>query len=193
MFDCCTRLLTLSCDFRVVASPERGFLAHSTSNLAFTSSEQRPTETMSKLPAVFADTEDSQLVADAKKQVPEDQDYSYTERDVILYNLGIGATAQELQWTYENHDEFGALPTFGVIPQFGASSGSSLEWLPNFNPVRFSNRILRPTLPCLTNCVALLLAGDNTFASFPGRRRQSFYTANNTCPSKLLYLLKPTS
>ncbi|KAI9568251.1 hydroxysteroid dehydrogenase [Boletus coccyginus] len=91
---------------------------------------------MSKLPSVFADTEDSQLVADAKKQVPEDQDYSYTERDVILYNLGIGATEQELQWTYENHDEFGALPTFGVIPQFGASSGSSLEWLPNFNPAK---------------------------------------------------------
>jgi len=91
---------------------------------------------MSKLPAVFADPEDSQLVADVKTQVPEDQDYSYTERDVILYNLGIGATEQELQWTYEGHDEFGALPTFGVIPQFGASSGVPLGWLPNFNPAK---------------------------------------------------------
>lgn len=96
------------------------------------------TETM--LPTVFVDPEDSQLVADTKKQVPEDQDYSYTERDVILYNLGIGATEQELQWTYEGHEEFGALPTFGVIPQFGASSGIPLGWLPNFNPVRVSGQ-----------------------------------------------------
>lgn len=54
---------------------------------------------------------------------------------MILYNLGVGATEKELQWTYEGHDEFGVLPTFGVIPQFPASSGLPLDWLPNFNPV----------------------------------------------------------
>ncbi|KAG9314862.1 hydroxysteroid dehydrogenase [Chiua virens] len=91
---------------------------------------------MSKLPTAFVDSEDSQLVADAKKEVPEDQDYSYTERDVILYNLGVGATEQELQWTYEGHEEFGALPTFGVIPQLAASSGIPLGWLPNYNPAK---------------------------------------------------------
>ncbi|KAF9223871.1 NAD(P)-binding protein [Gyrodon lividus] len=91
---------------------------------------------LEKLPDVFADPADSQLVADAKKHVPEDHEYSYTERDVVLYNLGIGATEQELQWTYEGHDDFGALPTFGVIPQFIASSGVSLGWLPNFNPAK---------------------------------------------------------
>lgn len=91
---------------------------------------------MSKLPDVFVDAEDSQLVADAKKQVPEDHEYSFTERDIILYNLGIGATEQELQWTYEGHEDFGALPTFGVVPQFAASSGVSLGWLPNFNPAK---------------------------------------------------------
>ena len=72
----------------------------------------------------------------AKKESHELTEYEYTERDVILYNLGVGAQATELQWTYENHDSFGALPTFGVIPQFAASSGMSLDWLPNFNPVR---------------------------------------------------------
>ena len=55
---------------------------------------------------------------------------------MILYNLGIGATEQELQWTYENHEDFAALPTFGVIPQFSASAGISFDFLPNFNPVR---------------------------------------------------------
>ncbi|KAG5726556.1 hypothetical protein E4T56_gene4687 [Termitomyces sp. T112] len=87
-------------------------------------------------PNAFADPEDSQLVADAKKAPVDPVEYSYTERDVIVYNLGIGATEKELQWTYEGDDEFAALPTFGVIPQFPASSGLPLDWLPNFNPAK---------------------------------------------------------
>lgn len=89
-----------------------------------------------KDPKAFADAEDSALVAEAKQQIPAPVDYQFTERDVILYNLGIGATAKELQWTFEGDDEFAALPTFGVIPQFQASGGMPLDWLPNFNPVR---------------------------------------------------------
>lgn len=96
---------------------------------------------MSKLPDVFTDPEDSKLVGDAKIDKPEDHEFSYTERDVILYNLGIGATAKDLQWTYEGHEEFAALPTFGVVPQFPASSGISLGWLPNYNPVRRHDRV----------------------------------------------------
>ncbi|KAG5652323.1 hypothetical protein H0H81_005391 [Sphagnurus paluster] len=87
-------------------------------------------------PNAFADPEDSQLVADAKKARADPVEYSYTERDVILYNLGVGATAKELQWVFEGDDEFGVLPTFGVVPQFAASSGLSLDWLPNFNPAK---------------------------------------------------------
>ena len=83
----------------------------------------------------YADSEDTELVAKAKRNVEEPLDYSYTERDVILYNLGIGATEKELQWTFESDDEFSAIPTFGVIPQFMASSTISLDWLPNYNPV----------------------------------------------------------
>ena len=86
----------------------------------------------------FSDPADSQLVADAKRDIPGLVEYTYTERDVILYNLGIGATAKELRWTYENHEEFAALPTFGVIPQFQASMGLPLDWLPNYNPVSTS-------------------------------------------------------
>ena len=68
----------------------------------------------------YIDPEDSALVVEAKKSPTEPVHYSYTERDVILYNLGIGATATDLQWTYEGHEQFAALPTFGVIPQFHA-------------------------------------------------------------------------
>ena len=83
----------------------------------------------------YADPEDSEVVAQAKKEPQEPIEFNYTERDVILYNLGVGATEQELQWTYENHEDFAALPTFGVIPQFLASAGLSFDFLPNFNPV----------------------------------------------------------
>ena len=95
----------------------------------------------------YADPEDSEVVAQAKKEVQEPVEYSYTERDVILYNLGIGATEQELQWTFENHEDFAALPTFGVIPQFQASSGLSFDFLPNFNPVSCSFTLELGTRP----------------------------------------------
>jgi multifunctional beta-oxidation protein len=83
-----------------------------------------------------ADPEDSDLVAKAKKVPQEPYEYTFAEKDVILYNLGIGATEKELQWTFEGHDNFSALPTFGVIPQFPASSGMSMDFLPNFNPAK---------------------------------------------------------
>ena len=44
----------------------------------------------------FTDSEDSKTVAEAKKIVPESTEYSYTERDIILYNIGIGASEKEV-------------------------------------------------------------------------------------------------
>ncbi|KAF9565233.1 multifunctional beta-oxidation protein [Agrocybe pediades] len=87
-------------------------------------------------PNAFSDPEDSQLVREAKRVPTEPVPYSYTERDVILYNLGIGATEKELKWTFEGDDEFSALPTFGVVPQFACGAGIPLDWLPNFNPAK---------------------------------------------------------
>lgn len=83
----------------------------------------------------YVDPEDSEIVIEAKKNPIDPVDYSYTKRDVILYNLGIGATERDLQWTYEDHDQFAALPTFGVVPQFYASGSVPLDFLPDFNPV----------------------------------------------------------
>jgi hypothetical protein len=73
------------------------------------------------MPNNYIDPEDSDIVVEAKKSPVDPVDYDYTERDVILYNLGIGATEKDLQWTYEGDDQFAALPTFGVIPQFHAN------------------------------------------------------------------------
>jgi len=84
-----------------------------------------------------SDPEDSEIVAKAKKANGGvyKSEYSYTERDCMLYNLGIGASEKELKYTFEGSSDFQVIPTFGVIPQFAASSGMPLDWLPNFSPM----------------------------------------------------------
>lgn len=82
----------------------------------------------------YFNAEDPELVKNAKRVIPDAVEFSYDERDVIVYNLGLGATEKELQWVYEGDENFGPLPTFGVCPQF--SAGFPLDWLPDFNPVR---------------------------------------------------------
>jgi len=65
---------------------------------------------------------------------------SYSQDDVILYHLGIGAgagetatQADELEYTYEKNLK--VLPSFGVVPVFGAMGGvMSVPGL-EFNPV----------------------------------------------------------
>jgi hypothetical protein len=74
-------------------------------------------------------------VKNAKRLIPDAVEFEYDERDIIVYNMGVGATEKELQWVYEGDENFGALPTFGVCPQFASSAGFPFDWLPNFNPV----------------------------------------------------------
>jgi multifunctional beta-oxidation protein len=45
---------------------------------------------------VFADPEDSDSVREAKKIVVEPLEYEYDHKQVILYNLGIGATEKQV-------------------------------------------------------------------------------------------------
>ena len=60
--------------------------------------------------------------------------YTYTERDVILYNLAIGAKPTELSLVYEGSDNFQVLPTFGIVPTYTAESPYNLkDIVPNFD------------------------------------------------------------
>ncbi|KAJ3207063.1 hypothetical protein HDU67_007695 [Dinochytrium kinnereticum] len=62
--------------------------------------------------------------------------FEYTERDVILYALGVGAKRTDLSLVYENNDPFITLPTFAVIPAFSAQLQIPFDTiLKNFNPM----------------------------------------------------------
>jgi 3-hydroxyacyl-CoA dehydrogenase/3a,7a,12a-trihydroxy-5b-cholest-24-enoyl-CoA hydratase len=64
--------------------------------------------------------------------------FSYNERDVILYNLGVGVSTQQedhLKFLFEMHDEFCVLPTYMVIPSMTNMAGlSSVQGL-EINPM----------------------------------------------------------
>lgn len=92
----------------------------------------------------YADPEDCELVTKAKKEtVTGPEEFTWDHRDLILYHLGIGAGEKDLHWTYEGHDNFSVIPTFGVIPSFDVCAGLPLDWLPNYNPVSFSHLLNR--------------------------------------------------
>ncbi|KAJ3370085.1 hypothetical protein GGF31_004702 [Allomyces arbusculus] len=62
--------------------------------------------------------------------------FAFTERDVILYALGVGATRKDLPWVYENSEQFHALPSFGIITGFAAMNAVPFgDFLPEFNPM----------------------------------------------------------
>ncbi|KAH8701106.1 peroxisomal hydratase-dehydrogenase-epimerase [Talaromyces proteolyticus] len=60
---------------------------------------------------------------------------SWIKRDVLLYNISLGARSDQLELVYENHPNFHVVPAFGVIPQFTAKASFNYpRLLPNFNP-----------------------------------------------------------
>jgi acyl dehydratase len=63
-------------------------------------------------------TERKTLADAAGTEIPP-MEFEYTERDTMLYALGVGAT--ELDFVYERNLK--ALPTFAVIPAFPAMTG----------------------------------------------------------------------
>jgi multifunctional beta-oxidation protein len=82
------------------------------------------------------DQEILSAIEKAKSAKAEGTPFSYDDKDVILYNVSLGAKRSQLPLVYENNDDFQVLPTFGVIPGFGSVSPFSMdEIVPNFSPM----------------------------------------------------------
>ncbi|KAI9824100.1 MAG: bifunctional hydroxyacyl-CoA dehydrogenase/enoyl-CoA hydratase fox2 [Thelocarpon impressellum] len=75
-------------------------------------------------------------IESAKQAKAQGTEFAYDDRDVILYNLGLGAKRTDLSLVFEGDEKFQALPTFGVIPSFGAQTPYNLsDIVPNFSPM----------------------------------------------------------
>jgi acyl dehydratase len=86
-------------------------------------------------------------------------EYSYTERDLIIYALGIGFTKENLEYVYEGSKDFKSFPTYGVIVPANAGAEAFLSTKANFamvvhgeqaleihNPIPRSGTILTTTV-----------------------------------------------
>jgi multifunctional beta-oxidation protein len=72
----------------------------------------------------------------AKKMTGEGTPFDYTDRDVILYNISLGAKRTDLPLVYENNESFQPLPTFGVVPWFNTQTPFNLDDIvANFSPM----------------------------------------------------------
>ncbi|KAF2877394.1 multifunctional beta-oxidation protein-like protein [Massariosphaeria phaeospora] len=73
-------------------------------------------------------------IESAKAAKAQGTPFEYDDRDVILYNLGVGAKRTDLPFVFEGDDNFQVLPTFGVIPPFNAEAPFSIsDVVPNFS------------------------------------------------------------
>ncbi|KAI9678296.1 MAG: bifunctional hydroxyacyl-CoA dehydrogenase/enoyl-CoA hydratase fox2 [Caeruleum heppii] len=75
-------------------------------------------------------------IEQAKKMKAEGQVFEYDDREVLLYNISVGAKRTQLPLVFEGDENFQVLPSFGVIPPFGAQAPYNLDDLvPNFSPM----------------------------------------------------------
>jgi len=70
----------------------------------------------------------------ALKLKGEPASYTYTDRDVILYNLGLGAKRTELPLVFEGAESFHVLPTFGIVPTYHSPAPYDMkDIIPNYD------------------------------------------------------------
>lgn len=92
-----------------------------------------PAPQRSKSPT--ADQDWLKIIEEAKNKPPKGTEFSYDDKDVLLYNLSLNAKRTQLPLVYENDADFQVLPTYGVIPVFFAKTAYALDKLvPNFSP-----------------------------------------------------------
>lgn len=119
--------------------------------------------------AILKDFEDD---ADDEEEDDNDEDsdskdeiYSFDHRQVILYNLSIGARRDELKYVYESDPNFQVIPTFGVIPFMNQDDGGLNfdKLLKNYNPMK----LLHGEHYLKVNKIPIPTSGDLSTKSFP--------------------------
>lgn len=113
----------------------------------FTSGTANPKTTTESSMAILSAVGDDDDEDDEEDEDEEDDDddpskmpdpeFSWNDRDVILYNLGVGAKRKELRYVYENDSDFQVVPTFCHLPTFNSvkSQATFAALLRNFNPM----------------------------------------------------------
>ncbi|PVD20051.1 hypothetical protein C0Q70_20545 [Pomacea canaliculata] len=80
-------------------------------------------------------TEKRSLKENIQSFQPPPVTFKYTEREAILYALGVGVSTQQpdyLKFLFELSEDFSVLPTFGVIPAFDTMMNSLHSGIPGF-------------------------------------------------------------
>jgi hypothetical protein len=74
-------------------------------------------------------------IAEVRSQLHRTSVFTYTEKEVILYALGLGCVAQ--RYVFEGDEQFAALPSYVVVPAFGVLDTIPFkDYVPNFKKVR---------------------------------------------------------
>lgn len=100
------------------------------------------------------DEDDEDDDEDEESSVAKAESYKFDHRQVILYNLSVGAQAADLKYVYENSNNFEVIPSFGVIPMMVQDDGgyNISAITKNFNPMLLLHgeqylRIETPDIP----------------------------------------------
>ena len=73
-------------------------------------------------------------IQQAMEMKPIPSKYTYDDKDVILYNISLGAKRTDLNLVYENDDNFSVLPTFGIVPTyFSKMPFDTKDIIPNYD------------------------------------------------------------
>lgn len=79
-----------------------------------------------------------------KKMEPRYMEYNW--RDIVLYNLAVGAKREDIHYTYEKYLK--AIPTYGTIPYWGTVNVRPYQWMP-LPASMLANEIIKPTISFL--------------------------------------------
>lgn len=85
-------------------------------------------------------------------------EFSYNERDLIIYALGIGFTKENLEYVYEGAPNFKAFPTYGVILPSNAGAEAFLSTKANFAMVVHGEQALEVHNPLPRSATVLTTA-----------------------------------